>query len=342
MKLNEGVKPMRKRMLSAVLSLVLLLALVPTVAYATSDEAISSANALYELGLFNGTGKDANGNPIFQLDREPTRNEAVTMLVRLLGKEDEAKSKEWSTPFTDLESWVKPYVGYAYNNGLTTGTSGTTFGGNGAVTPSQYITFVLRALGYKDGTDFQWDKAFELSDKLGFTKGQYTQWGVQEITVSGNTTSTTSRLFFRGDVAIISYNALSMKLKGTNTTLLENVKGSTSNVGEHTHNYVTKTVPGAGGHYEQVQVGTEQVLVRNEKRQYYECLVCKAHIYSYEELQAHTNPESPSFKPDCAFGGNLIHTEYVPVYEEKPIYENKWVEDSPTTIRVCSICGQQE
>lgn len=329
---------MKKKLLSAVLSLVLLLALVPNVAYASTDEMTASANALYQLGLFNGTGKDAQGNPIFQLDREPTRNEAVTMLVRLLGKEDEAKSKEWSTPFTDLDSWAKPYVGYAYNNGLTTGTSGTTFGGNGAVTPSQYITFVLRALGYKDGTDFQWDKAWELSDKLGFTKGQYTQWGVQEITVSGNTTSTTSRLFLRGDVAIISYNALSMKLKGTNTTLLENVKGGTPNVGEHTHNYIEQTVP-ATGHYEQVQVGTEQVLVRNEKRQYYECLHCKAHLYSYEEWEAHVNPETSS----CLPGRNLIYTEYVPIYEEKPVYENKWVEDTPaTTIRVCSICGQQE
>lgn len=332
---------MKKRIMS-LLALVLLLSLIPTPAYATSDEATTSANALYQLGLFNGTGKDAQGNPIFQLDREPTRNEAVTMLVRLLGKEDEAKSKEWSTPFTDLDSWAKPYVGYAYNNGLTTGTSGTTFGGNGAVTPSQYITFVLRALGYKDGTDFQWNKAWELSDKLGFTKGQYTQWGVQEITVSGNTTSTTSRLFLRGDVAIISYNALSMKLKGTNTTLLENVKGSTPNVGEHTHNYIEQTVP-ATGHYEQVQVGTEQVQVGTEKRQYSKCTVCGAIAYTNEEMYGHRDHESPYFSPNCAFGSNLIYTEYVPVYEEKPVYENKWVEDTPaTTIRICSICGQQE
>lgn len=334
---------MRKKLLFVLLSLCLLLALAPTVAYASTDEMTADANALYQLGLFNGTGKDAQGNPIFQLDREPTRNEAVTMLVRLLGKEDEAKSKEWSTPFTDLDSWVKPYVGYAYNNGLTTGTSGTTFGGNGAVTPSQYITFVLRALGYKDGTDFQWDKAWELSDRLGFTKGQYTQWGVQEITVSGNTTSTTSRLFLRGDVAIISYNALSMKLKGTDMTLLENVKGSTSNVGEHTHNYTTITVPASGGHYEQVQVGTEQVLVRNEKRQYIKCLACSGLFYTDEEWNDHSDPNSPHFSPDCAFSRWLIYTEYVPVYEEKPIYENQWVEDTPaTTIRVCSICGQEE
>lgn len=130
---------MRKRLLSAVVSLVLILSLVPTVAYAASDEAVSSANALYQLGLFKGTGKDAQGNPIFDLDRTPTRYEAVTLLVRLLGRANEAESKEWNTPFTDLTAdWAKPYVGYAYANKLTSGTSsGITYGGNEDTTLSQ-------------------------------------------------------------------------------------------------------------------------------------------------------------------------------------------------------------
>lgn len=69
-------------------------------------------------------------------------------------------------------------------------------------------------------------------------------------------------------LALVSYNALSARVKGTDTTLLVKVKGNTSNVGEHTHVYVTKTVAGIGGHYEQVQVGTEKVQVGTEKRQY--------------------------------------------------------------------------
>ena len=328
---------MRKKLLSILLALVLALSLLPP-AFAAGDEAVSAANALHQMGLFNGTGTDAGGNPVFELDRQPTRNEAVTMLVRLLGKEEEAKAGTWSTPFTDVAEWAKPYVGYAYANGLTDGMTATQFGGSLTVTSAQYITFVLRALGYQSGTDFQWDRSWELSDQLGFTNGQYKDGGAWDITVSGNSTNMRGRYFVRGDIATISYNALSMKLKGTDKTLLENVKaGASSNVGEHTHVYVTKTVPGSG-HYEQVQVGTEQVLVRNEKRQYYECLHCKAHLYSYEEWEAHVNPETSS----CLPGSNLIYTEYVPVYEEKPIYENQWVEDSATTIRVCSICGQQE
>lgn len=195
---------MKKRIVSWILVLALAFSLVPP-AFAASTEATDAAQSLYELGLFNGTGTDAKGNPIFDLDRAPTRHEAVTMLVRLLGKEQEAKQGSWTTPFTDVAEWAKPYVGYAYTNGLTAGTSATTYSGNASITASQYLTFVLRALGYESGTDFQWDKAWELSDKIGLTDGRY----------NANTKS-----FTRGDVAIISANALKTKNKGTETTLL--------------------------------------------------------------------------------------------------------------------------
>lgn len=224
---------MRKKIM-ILLSLVLILSLIPTPAYAASDEANAAANALYELGLFNGTGTDANGNPVFALDRAPTRSEAITMLVRLLGQEDQAQSKEWTTPFTDVANWAKPYVGYAYANKLANGTSDTTFGGDKNATVSQYITFVLRALGYDSSADFQWDKAWELSDKLGITNGQY----------NAGTTN-----FTRGDAAIISYRALSANLKGTNTTLLEDLTAKGVVKEQHTHNWATRQVAEVG-HYE--------------------------------------------------------------------------------------------
>ena len=52
-----------------------------------------------------------------------------------------------------------PYIGYACNAGLVSGTSANTFSGNASVTASQYLTLVLRALGYESDTDFQWNKA---------------------------------------------------------------------------------------------------------------------------------------------------------------------------------------
>ena len=53
----------------------------------------------------------------FSLGRALTRNEAVTMLVRLLGQEDEALSGNYAMPFTDVADWAKPYVAYAYSTG---------------------------------------------------------------------------------------------------------------------------------------------------------------------------------------------------------------------------------
>ena len=191
-----------KRVLSALLAVCLLLAMIPA-AYAAQTEAAEAADTLYALGLFKGTGTDADGKPVFDLDRAPTRAEAVTMLVRLLGKESEAKSGSWTTPFTDVAAWAKPYVGYAYANGLTTGVGKGLFGGGRPVTAAQYLTFVLRALGYESGTDFSWDTAWTLTDALGITNGQYH--------------AGTNNSFLRADAALVSVCALGAAAKDGKT-----------------------------------------------------------------------------------------------------------------------------
>lgn len=196
-----------KKSISFLLAIVLLCCIMPS-ASADVSAAVRAADSLYELGLFQGTGTDADGKPVYELDRAPTRNEAITMLVRLLGKEAEATSGVWNMPFTDVAAWAKPYVGYAYAHQLTDGTGATTFSGEAKISASQYITFVLRALGYKSGTDFQWDRAWELSDAIGLTDGRY---------------NADSKSFLRGDVTLISFDALSIKPKGSQQTLLETI-----------------------------------------------------------------------------------------------------------------------
>ena len=196
-----------KKLLSLTLALVLTLALaVPTFA-ADSETETAAAWMLYNMGLFQGTGTDDQGFPVFALDKAPTRAQGVTMLVRLLGQEETALAGEWTTPFQDVPDWAKPYVGYAYANGLTTGRSETVFDPNTPISATEYLTFVLRALGYQSGEDFAWDAAWTLSDKLGFTDGSYN--------------GETNRAFDRGDVAVISVNALDVKPKGADKTLRE-------------------------------------------------------------------------------------------------------------------------
>ena len=197
-----------KKLLSLILALFLLFSLVPT-ALAADAAALSAADELHALGLFDGVGTDAAGRPIYDLDRAPTRAEAITMLVRLLGKETQAKSGKWTIPFTDVDDWAKPYVGYAYASGLTAGISASEFGSTAPVSAAQYITFVLRALGYSDKSgDFRWDAAWELSDALGLTHGEYGK---------------ASGAFLRGDLAIVSCGALKRKVKNSSETLLDTI-----------------------------------------------------------------------------------------------------------------------
>lgn len=197
---------MKKNLCLICIILLLFLALSSSLCFAVSAIEVQCADALYEIGLFTGTGVNSDGSPIYSLDRVPTRSEAITMLVRLLGKENEAKSKEWQTPFTDLADWVKPYVGYAYNNGLTNGTSLTTFGGDQTTDAKQYLTFVLRALGYDDSKgDFVWNESYKLANTLGICSGEYDN----------------EDTFLRGNIVILSYKAIKTQMKSRTCTLLE-------------------------------------------------------------------------------------------------------------------------
>ena len=150
-----------KRKLRMVLAGVLAVASLAMTAGAASYD--NCADRLSDLGLFQGTG---NG---YQLDRAPTRAEAATMLVRLLGAEAEAEELDYSAPFTDLDDWQKPYVQYLYDNGLTTGATATTFEPEDTCSAQMYTTFLLRALGYSDaaGGDFTYTGAVDFGKSIG-------------------------------------------------------------------------------------------------------------------------------------------------------------------------------
>lgn len=204
---------MKNKIMSTVLAFVLITAFIPF-ASATNDEANAAADELHELGLLGGVGTNADGTINYDLDRTPTRAEAVTMLVRFLGKETEAKAGQWKTPFTDVAEWAEPYVGYAYANGLTGGVGGGLFGSASEISATQYLTFLLRALDYSSTTDFRWDKAWELTDKLGLTHGEY------------NIADTT---FTRGDMVVVSRHALDCKIKDAAFTLGQHISGQKKN-----------------------------------------------------------------------------------------------------------------
>lgn len=157
------------------------------------------ADSLHEMGLFQGT---QNG---YDLDRTPTRAEAAVMLVRLLGKEAEAKALTYTAPFTDLKGWEKPYVQYLYSNSLANGTNRTTFHPTGKCTAQMYAVFLLRALGYSDTADFSYANAIETAREQGI-------YDTGIINVQN---------FLRDDAAAASYTALSVSPKNSEGTLLD-------------------------------------------------------------------------------------------------------------------------
>lgn len=199
---------MKKKLISLLLAAALTFALAVPAGAAVSTTAQDSAKLLYNLGLFFGTGVNADGTPQFDLDRAPTRAEAVTILVRLLGKEAEAQSKTWTTPFTDVPAWALPYVGYAYSQGYTNGVEPTRFAANDPVSAAQFLTFLLRALGYQDGVDFLWDSPWTLTDRLGITAGQY---------------NAQTAVFLRADAADVAASALYGPKKTGDKTLLQDL-----------------------------------------------------------------------------------------------------------------------
>ena len=157
------------------------------------------ADSLHEMGLFQGT---QNG---YDLDRTPTRAEAAVMLVRLLGKEAEAKTLTYTAPFTDLKGWEKPYVQYLYSNGLANGTNRTTFNPTGKCTAQMYAVFLLRALGYSNTADFSYANAIETAREQGI-------YDTGIINVQN---------FLRDDAAAASYTVLSVSPKNSEGTLLD-------------------------------------------------------------------------------------------------------------------------
>ena len=182
---------MKKIIILIILSAFLFCSACP--AYSADDESVSIANELYKQGLLKGSGVDSDGQPVFGLDKYLTRQEAITLLVRLRGAEEEALNGSWDNSFTDVDDWAKPYVGYAYANRITKGMSEDYFGAHSNVTAAQYITFILNSIGYSSDYDFSWDRAWELSDHIGITCGEYN---------SENNTS-----FLRGDAVKITYFA---------------------------------------------------------------------------------------------------------------------------------------
>jgi hypothetical protein len=163
------------------------------------------AAALQQMGLFKG--KDLSIGSGYALEDKANRIEGLIMFLRMLGQEEAAVSCKTTHPFTDVPAWCNGYVAYAYEKGYTNGVSKTAFGTYQEIGAKEYVTFLLRALGYRDADgEFRWDTSLEKAKMMG-------------VITEGERKMLAEQPFYRAQMAYLSYYGLLAQRKAGDTLL---------------------------------------------------------------------------------------------------------------------------
>lgn len=150
---------MKKKILSALLALVMTLTLLPAAAQAASTNPFTdvAAGAYYHDPVIWAKDKDVTTGTsatTFSPSATCTRGQVVTFLWRAIGQPE---PKTTQNPFADVKTgdyYYKPVL-WAVEQGITTGTSSTAFSPADTCTGGQVVTFLYRANGspVSSGTD---------------------------------------------------------------------------------------------------------------------------------------------------------------------------------------------
>lgn len=186
---------MKKRLLSALCAVMLLICAVPMASAQTGDAA-RRADALTVLHLLSE-------DPSRDLTKPATRAQAAVLLVRLAGGEKKPDTDGWFAGFRDVPDWARTAANYANRRGWISGVSNVQFDPNGHLNADAWCAMLLRMLGYSDKTgDFEISDAAAFAWRIGLTGRQLT--GILSV----------------GDLAESIYDALDFCYKGTETTVL--------------------------------------------------------------------------------------------------------------------------
>ena len=154
-----------------------------------------------ENGITNGTS-DVTFGP----KKTCTRGQVVTFLWRAYGCPEPTATNH---PFTDVKSGAYYYKAmlWAVENGITTGTSATTFGPNKDCTRGQVVTFLWRAAGSPEPES---DDCPFTDVKTTATNYKAILWAVENGITNGTspTTFSPNKTCTRGQVVTFLYNAL--------------------------------------------------------------------------------------------------------------------------------------
>lgn len=187
---------MKKRILSALCAVMLLVSAVP-MASAQSGDTARRADALTVLHLLSDDSSR-------DLTAPATRGQAAVLLVRLAGGEKTPDTDGWFAGFRDVPDWARTAVNYAARRSWVSGVSNVQFNAGGSLNADAWCAMLLRMLGYSDKAgDFAISDAAAFAWRIGLTGRQLTG----TLTV--------------GDLAESVYDALDFCYRGTDTTVLD-------------------------------------------------------------------------------------------------------------------------
>ncbi|HZK00232.1 MAG TPA: S-layer homology domain-containing protein, partial [Tissierellaceae bacterium] len=237
---------MKRKYLSLILAVVMVLGTLTTVANAAPTNNVK-VDWLIEKGFVEGYADGTYG-----LEKTITRAEVATMVVRTLGKEEDAvKSMNIISLFTDMNTsdvlWSRGYVTIAAFEGIVNGYLDGTFGPKKDITYAEVATMLVRVLGglnkdeEKLATGVNWATIY-------LTKAN--QLGIFE----GVEVSDYSALAVRGKIFEMVYNVISKTpdtgLEAYKGIVIENTRVSGLDKGEIAIEVIEKSTGAATHRYD--------------------------------------------------------------------------------------------
>lgn len=198
---------MKKKMTFILMIMSLLMS--PMLSHAAAVSAEEKAIVLNKLTILQGNGVD------FNLGGKLKRSEAVTFIVRIMGKEAYVKAnldKYSTTSFNDVkaQAWYTPYIAYCVEQHILNGFPDGGFHPEESISEKAFLKIVLGSLGYVDEKDFVWDTIYESSLNLGLV-----------VDVKYKTQLTDNTNYLRSDVVNVLYGTLTNSVKGLKKRIID-------------------------------------------------------------------------------------------------------------------------
>lgn len=180
------------------LMLMVILSVNHTFVYAVTSDEYFAGNQLKQIGILKGYSDGT-----LKLENSISRAEVATIMVRVRGYEDKSIKLD-NKLFTDLPStnWAYLNIQNAYKLKIIQGYPDSSFKPLNNISYAEVIAIMVNTLGYKDKVVGTWpDNYIKKAKELGV--------------IPGNANVDTKKIITRGEMALIVWDTLLVKLDDT-------------------------------------------------------------------------------------------------------------------------------